>query len=397
MNVPEGWAQTILDNVLSGSEYGTSCPTIEGGTRPVVGMKDIDSGKVWLNNLAFLDEEAQNWSALELKAGDLLLNRTNSPDLVGKIGIVREDTRAVFASYLVRLNADTRVVDPSYLNYWLNGSAAQRVIKRVSTRGVSQANVNPSVLRAHCPVLVPPLSEQLKIAEILRTWDDAIEMITALRKGRAHLYKRLTEALIFDGTGKRETRQSYRLGDVTREITERNAASALGLGSVMGVSNLKGIVPMRSQTIGSDLTRYKILPPQGFAYNPMRLNVGSIAMSSLDEDILVSPDYVLFECIGGALDPDYLDHLRRTHWWHHHVNAGGSGSVRVRTYYDELASLRINLPTITEQHTIARALNTAREEIELIDAELAALRQQKRGLMQKLLTGQWRVEGEVTP
>lgn len=154
---------------------------------------------------------------------------------------------------------------------------------------------------------------------------------------------------------------------------------------------------MRSQTIGADLTRYKILPPQGFAYNPMRLNVGSIAMSSLEADVLVSPDYVLFECIDGALDPDYLDHLRRTHWWSHHVNAGGSGSVRVRTYYDELTSLRVNLPTYFEQRVIARALNATREELDLLDASIAALQRQKRGLMQKLLTGEWRVQGEGTP
>lgn len=306
---------------------------------------------------------------------------------VGLLGFAASTNQACAAI------SPTNEIDTQFLFQFLQFSYER--IRDLSNAG-GQKNLTSAIV-AEISVPVPPLPAQLKIAVLLRTWDDAIEKTTALRKGKARLYKLLTEALIFDGTSKRETRQSYRLGDVTREITQRNAAAVLGLGSVMGVSNVKGIVPMRSQTIGADLTRYKILPPQGFAYNPMRLNVGSIAMSSLDEDILVSPDYVLFECIDGELDPDYLDHLRRTHWWHHHVNAGGSGSVRVRTYYDELASLRINLPTFTEQHTIARALNTAREEIGLLDASITTLRQQKRGLMQKLLTGQWRVEGEVNP
>jgi type I restriction enzyme S subunit len=151
---------------------------------------------------------------------------------------------------------------------------------------------------------------------------------------------------------------------------------------------------MREQTIGSDLTRYKILPPRAFAYNPMRINVGSIAMLRLPSDVLVSPDYVLFECISGELDPDYLDHVRQSHFWAHYINAGGSGSVRMRTYYDDLAALRLKLPGFAEQQKISAVLNTAQVEIALVTAEIETLTRQKRGLMQKLLTGEWRVKVE---
>ena len=159
----------------------------------------------------------------------------------------------------------------------------------------------------------------------------------------------------------------------------------------MGVSNANGIVPMRAQKIGSDLSRYKILPPKAFAYNPMRINVGSIAMSHLDSNVLVSPDYVLFACKKDVLDPDYFDHLCNTHWWKHYINESGSGSVRQRIYYGDLAALRLVIPTFEKQKQIANCLNQARREIELIQAQIAVLNKQKRGLMQKLLTGQWRV------
>ena len=160
----------------------------------------------------------------------------------------------------------------------------------------------------------------------------------------------------------------------------------------MGVTNSRGIVPMREQTIAADISRYLILPPRAFAYNPMRINVGSIAMSRFEHNVLVSPDYVLFECLPGKLDPDFLDHLRQSHFWSHYINAGGTGSVRMRTYYDDLAALRLKIPPYEEQLAISEVLNTAQREVRLIEDQIAALSRQKRGLMQKLLTGEWRTK-----
>jgi type I restriction enzyme S subunit len=114
-------------------------------------------------------------------------------------------------------------------------------------------------------------------------------------------------------------------------------------------------------------------------------------MNDREEDVLVSPDYVAFSCNSDGLDPDYLDHLRKTQWWSHYINSGGSGSVRMRTYYADLAALKLALPEIEEQREIVGVLNTARDDVVLTEREIEALALQKRGLMQKLLTGEWRV------
>lgn len=124
----------------------------------------------------------------------------------------------------------------------------------------------------------------------------------------------------------------------------------------------------------------------------MRINVGSIAMWRGEEDILISPAYMLFKCVEGKLDPNFLDHFRRTHYWDHYINAGGSGSVRVRVYYDDLAAIKMNLPDYREQVAIAAVLDAAAEDIRVTERLRDALQRQKRGLMQKLLTGQWRVK-----
>jgi type I restriction enzyme S subunit len=151
------------------------------------------------------------------------------------------------------------------------------------------------------------------------------------------------------------------------------------------------MIPMREQTIAENLERYKIVEPTGFAYNPMRINVGSLCMWRGEGSALVSPDYVVFACIPDRLYPDYFDYLRETHRWNHYMQAAGNGSVRVRIYYDDLAVLRFILPPIAEQRRISGFFRKLDRELSLLQAQLDVLKTQKNGLMQKLLTGEVRV------
>lgn len=242
--------------------------------------------------------------------------------------------------------------------------------------------------------LFPPVPEQRRISELLRTWDTALDRLCALRAAKEQRLVGLRAALLFGElrlNGQRRNWAPTRLGAVTHELTKRNGAKGLGRDFVMGVTKAEGVVPMREQTIAGDISRYKRLPPRAFAYNPMRINVGSIAMNEREDAVLVSPDYVVFACNADGLDPDYLDHLRKTSWWAHYINSGGSGSVRQRTYYDDLAALKLPLPELDEQKAIAAVLNTARADLAATEREIEAVTLQKRGLMQKLLTGEWRV------
>jgi type I restriction enzyme S subunit len=128
----------------------------------------------------------------------------------------------------------------------------------------------------------------------------------------------------------------------------------------------------------------------------MRLNIGSIAISSFADDVLVSPDYVVFECDEVRLLPGYLNHLRRTRLWASHFEAAGSGGMRIRMYYDDLTAFAFPLPPLPEQLRVLAVLDAGVTEIETLERYLAALKTQKRGLMQKLLTGQWRVNSATT-
>ena len=181
-----------------------------------------------------------------------------------------------------------------------------------------------------------------------------------------------------------------KLSATTRESIARNG-KRLGRNVVMAVTKQVGMRPMREETIATAIDRYKIVKPNSFAYNPMRINIGSIAMSSFDDDVLVSPDYVVFECDDKKLLPGYLDHLRRTRLWASHFEAAGSGGVRIRIYYDDLGAFTFPLPSLEKQRRLIKWLDASVGEIETLERYVNALKKQKRGLMQKLLTGQWRV------
>jgi type I restriction enzyme, S subunit len=189
--------------------------------------------------------------------------------------------------------------------------------------------------------------------------------------------------------------RTIRLTQVTAECTERNGGQ-LASEAVMGVTKADGIVPMRERLIGADISRYKIVRRNWFAYNPMRLNIGSIARWQSDRDVLVSPDYVVFRCLEGCepeATPDFVDHFRCSRLWEAFVTASGDGSVRTRIYYKDIAEITLGLPTVAEQQRIADCLNSVDELIAAQGRKLHALQAHKRGLLQSMFPR----EGEIVP
>lgn len=180
--------------------------------------------------------------------------------------------------------------------------------------------------------------------------------------------------------------RSVRLGDVTEEGRSRNG-NKHSVASVMGVTKADGIVPMEARLIAADIARYKLVENDWFAYNPMRLNIGSIARWKGKREILVSPDYVVFKCITEGelgIAPGYLDHFRQTKVWEEFVTEGGDGSVRVRIYYKDIARVELALPALPEQQKIAECLSWVDALMAAQVRKVDALKTHKKGLMQQL-------------
>lgn len=335
-----------------------------------------------LNTMAFSENERHKFS---LSPGDLLMCEGGE---IGRCAVWKENNREIYyQKALHRLRPINQGINTDFTYYYMQHIATKGELpKIVGETSIAHLTLE-KLLRLKVPV--PTILEQNTIVSLLSTWDLAIEKterLTATKQQRLAVHRdRLSH--------KTPHSKRMKLHEVTHESTARNGVR-LGRDSIMAVTKAVGMRPMKAETIAANIERYKVVRPKGFAYNPMRLNIGSIAMSPFDADILVSPDYVVFECDESKLLSGYLNHLRFSRHWTNYFENAGNGSVRIRIYYDDLAAFAFELPPVEEQLRIVEFLDAAQLEIDLLKKQADAYRRQKRGLMQKLLTGKWRVRLE---
>ena len=167
--LPEGWVWATVSQLSGQIEYGTSVKaTYDSSGTPVLRMGNIQNGELDFENLKFLPPDDPEAQKTLLRPGDLLFNRTNSPELVGKSAVYKEQHQvACFASYLIRV-AFLLDVSPNYVCTMLNSQMGRTYIAQVRSQQVGQANVNGTKLSA-VPVPLPPVAEQHRIvAEVER-------------------------------------------------------------------------------------------------------------------------------------------------------------------------------------------------------------------------------------
>ncbi|SPE56873.1 Restriction modification system DNA specificity domain-containing protein (fragment) [Verrucomicrobia bacterium] len=145
---PNGWRRTTLGNVLADASYGTSAPSNTAGDGlPVLRMNNIDrAGRIDLASLKNVVIEQAEAHRQLLRPGDLLFNRTNTKELVGKTGLWRGQMLAVAASYLIRLRVDESNVVPDYVWAWMNTPYFKQLLFAISRRAVGMANINATEL-----------------------------------------------------------------------------------------------------------------------------------------------------------------------------------------------------------------------------------------------------------
>ena len=189
--MPTSWDVTAIDDVAVTTQYGLSIRGRTSGTYPILRMNCQEDGRVHYRNLQFVDLDSESYETFRVRPGDLLFNRTNSIDLVGRMAIVEDDRPAVFASYLVRLAVDVGRCIPEFLNYFMNWPRTQWEIKKLASRAVGQANINATKLRTVLFPL-PAIDEQQEIITILAAVDRKVD----LHKRRRVVLEELFSALL---------------------------------------------------------------------------------------------------------------------------------------------------------------------------------------------------------
>ncbi|MDD3761187.1 MAG: restriction endonuclease subunit S [Acidithiobacillus sp.] len=386
---PNDWKQVFINEVtelLTNGYVGPSLPyqteDSENGVRYLQGF-NVRPNKIDFTNATWVTKEFHERNAKScLREGDLLVVQSGH---IGTAAVVPENAVGSNCHALIisRFNQDK--VDPHFVSQYINSEIGQARLRGLEV-GSSMLHINTSELGRFILPL-PPIGEQRRLAEILRLWDSAIEKTEQLIAGQERHYGYELSRLISRGP-----HPHRHVGAFAKEVSERNRGG--NEARVLSVTNSRGFVLPEDQferrVASADLSNYKVVHRGQYAYNPSRINVGSIARLDGWDDGVLSPMYVVFQ-LNENVNSDYFLHWLNSHEARQRIKKSAQGSVRETVSFSEFAAITIPLPDTNSQSAIARYLNVLREEIDLLGKSVAALKTQKRGLMQKLLTGHWRL------
>ena len=188
------WKWTILGNLCDGVEYGSSAKSRKEGKVPVLRMGNIQDGQLDWESLVYTDDSDEIAKYL-LKHNDVLFNRTNSPELVGKTAIYKSEMPAIFAGYLIRIHRKKDVLDADYLTYFLNSQIALDYGKTVMISSVNQANINGAKLKGY-PIPVPSISDQRIIVKTLNDLQEETRRLETIYQQKLTALDALKKSLL---------------------------------------------------------------------------------------------------------------------------------------------------------------------------------------------------------
>lgn len=407
--LPEDWSVQPLAQLVSAVEYGSSAKSASSGDVPVLRMGNLQGGKIDWSDLVFTSD-LQEIERYTLKAGDVLFNRTNTVDLVGKTAIYEGNFPAIFAGYLIRIKEKKDLLDSRYLNYILNSEPSKKYGSKVVSIAVGQANINGQKLKTYPIPLPSSLDEQKRIADAIAEMEDFIVSIEQLITKKRDIKQATMEQLL---TGQKRLpgfSGKWHAGALADVISSLEAGVSVnstddipsqGVPSILKTSSLAGgvFLPHECKVIATrDLQRAQTRPKKDTILIS-RMNtpmlVGEVAYVDRDYDCLYLPDRVWMSSFkpGSETSARWLAYLLSSRNYRdqlREIATGTSGSMK-NISKGALLALPVQYPSPSEQAAIATILSD-------MDAELAALKarrdkahQLKQGMMQELLTGRIRL------
>lgn len=337
-----------------------------------------------------------------LKHNDILINRVNSLSHVGKSCIIEDlNDTVVFESNMMRLRLpSTSGISPKYLFIVLNSARARDYLRKVAKPAVAQASINQEDIRS-LVVFLPSIYQQAAIASLISTWDLAIEKTERLIAAKLSQLKALTQDLLTGNKrikGHDEKWRKHRLSEV---LTEHREVSS-GREEVHSVSVHKGLINQIEHLgrvyAAKNTSNYNLVKPGDVVYTKSPTGdfpYGIVKQSRIESSVIVSPLYGVFtprsQQLGTFLSFYFESPIRTANYLTPIIQKGAKNTINITNA--TFLSNSLYLPTCDEEaKSIADLLNTAQQEIDLLNKQAEAYRKQKRGLMQRLLIGEWRLK-----
>lgn len=310
--------------------------------------------------------------------GDILFQRSSETlEDVGRANVYLDDKTALFGGFVIR-GKKIGNYNPLFFRYLLSSPNARKSII-VKGAGAQHFNISQDGL-SKVLLNVPSIQEQEKISQFINYIDERIDTQSKIIEDLKKLKVAIIENIFKDKCC------NHKIGDIITQVSIRNKSN--NVLNVLSVSNKLGFVEQSEQfedrTVASeDLTNYKIVRINDFAYNPARINVGSIARLKQHESGIVSPMYICFHTKKYVL-PEYLEIFFYTRSFKHEMYKRLEGSVRLCLSYEGLANIPIFIPEIPSQIEISERILAFEEKIATEEYYLNALELQKQYLLQHM-------------
>lgn len=393
--LPKDWKRMPLDHIADVQTGIAKGKAINGAavTLPYLRVANVQDGYVDLSVVKEITLKPSEVDRYSLRKGDVLFTEGGDFDKLGRGTVWNGEIEPCLHQnhvFAVRPNLDCLLSE--FLSFQAACEYGRRYFQLSSKQSTNLASINSTQLKQF-PVLLPPLLEQRKIAEILRTWDETIERCLLVIKLREKQFKGMLDLLINWEFGKNRPLRDV-LSSVSRQVPRPDHPyRALSIRS-HGKGTFERFVENPESVAMDQLFVAKagdLIVNITFAWE------GAIALiPDAHDGGLVSHRFPMFEPNMKYVNPRYLRHVVRTPRFTFLlgiISPGGAGRNRVLNKHDFL-ELEIPLPALTDQDQIAEILDDAEHVIAAERQRLDSFQRQKRGLMQKLLTGKWRVRVE---
>jgi type I restriction enzyme S subunit len=396
--IPEEWKCRPLKSLCKGpGQYGAGAPAIPYSKNDprYIRITDISEDGELLdeNKVSITPEYAENYL---LDFGNFFFARTGAT--VGKTYLHTKDSgNYAFAGYLIRFIPDENILMGVFLKNYTKTDTYHYWVKTIVHAG-AQPNINADEYGT-LPLPLPPLPEQKKIAEILTAWGEAIEEIRKLIDAKRRQKKALMQQLLsgrkrFKGVS-RDDWQVSSLGKLVEPISRpipkpQKPYLSIGIRS-HGKGTFQKIVEFPEKVFMDTLYRVE---PEDLIVNITFAWEGAVAIATeQDSGGLVSHRFPTYRLKEKEMNIDFFRNLIQTKKFVFDlglISPGGAGRNRVLNQKDFL-KLKVSVPSLETQTEIASILKAADDEIGLLERYLDALKRQKTGLIQKLMTGEVRI------
>ena len=318
------------------------------------------------------DENAsKKFDSALLHNGDIVFADTAEDYTVGKATEIEITAECKVVSGLHTIPCRPKMrFSPRYLGYFVNSPKYHnQLIPYI--QGVKVSSISKTLIK-NTTISYPSIKEQAKIASFLSCLDEKIEVQNKIIEDLKVLKKELCNKVFGKGS-------AVRLGDFIEEVTTRNKSNSCE--NVLSVSNKMGFIKQSEQfedrTVASEnKSNYKVVTEGCFAYNPARINVGSIALLSTYKIGIISPMYVCFKTKSN-LNSEYLNFYYQSGFFYKELQKKLEGSVRQCLTYENMSEILIPYVGIEEQKAIAATLNKFATLIATEEKYIKSLQKQK--------------------